>query len=518
MVREVGRTGRGSARRSSEGGRRRASLVAAAALAVAWVALQGSGAVTAAPAQGAGWNDLSGADLPLLLDMDRASPESPAVAFAKALLAQGRFKEALDALVPVIGAGSNAPPEDRAHGLMLAALALSALGDVERASALLKDAAARQPGSLVIRLNQARVLADAGKLPEASAALRQVDAGLSGRRDPRLRTWAAGVHHKVGLLALSSGLPEEAAEHFRQASQLDPGAALYHASYAGALRILGRAAEAAEAYERAIERLGSAAPAGLLVEAGFVRLSLGEFEAAYRLFQRGLQQSPSQLEALYGLGMAAVALGRADEARYHLEQVVRQVPWHWRAQFALGTALAELKDLSGARRAYEEAVRLAPAVPELRVALGRLYLQLGRYRDAEAQLQAALALGDGRPEVLYEIGRAQLLDARPSEAAASFGRAAALEASAARKALYLYSQALAAEAGGDVEAALRLLRQAVTLDGTLFDAYLRLGELLLARGEPSSAVAPLEQAAALRPDDPRVQRALEAARRQAERN
>lgn len=486
-------------------------------MAALWLALHGAGSGVAAAARSGEWEGLPGADLPPLVDMERSSPEAPAVAAAKALLAEGRWQQALDVLTPVISAGSTASQEDRTHGLMLAALAFAGSGKAEQAVALLEEAAARNPGSLVIRLNQARVYADAGMLPEAAAALRRVDAMAAVRRDPRLSAWSGALHHKVGLLALSSGRAEEAAEHFRQAVQADPGSALYQASLAGTLRILGRLREAAVAYSRAVELLGPTAPVGLLVEAGLAHLSIGELEEARRLFQQALQRSPSEPEALYGLGVAEAGLGRVDEARRHLEQVVQRIPWHWRALFALGAALAATGDLAGAQRAYEEAVRLAPAVAELRAALGRLYLELGRYRDAEGQLQAALALGDGRPEVLYAMGRAQLLDARPAEAAASFGRAAALEPNPARKALYLYAQALAAEAGGDVPGALRLLQQAVMLDSGLFDAQLRLGELLLARGEAASAVGPLERAAALRPGDPRVQRALEAARRQAGR-
>lgn len=520
----IGRMGRdaGRRRRAPERARpgpgRRASLAAAIAVAALGLALLGAGAAASAAVRTGEWEEgLAGADLPPLVDMERTSPEAPAVTAAKALLAEGRWQQALDVLTPVIRAGSTASQEDRTHGLMLAALAFAGSGEVDRALALLGEAAARNPGSVVIRLNQARVYADAGMLPEAEAALRQVDAMAAARRDPRLSAWSGALHHRVGLLALSSGRAEAAAEHFRQAVQADPGSALYQASLAGTLRALGRLPEAAGAYARAVERLGPAAPVGLLVEAGLTHLSIGELEKARGFFQQALQRSPAEPEALYGLGVAEAGLGRAEEARRHLEQVVQRIPWHWRAHFALGAALAATGDLAGAQRAYEEAVRLAPAVAELRAALGRLYLEVGRYREAEGQLQAALALGDGRPEVLYAIGRSQLLDGRAAEAAASFGRAAALEADAARKALYLYAQALAAEAGGDVAGAVRLLQQAVALDGGLFDAQLRLGELLLARGEAASAIGPLEMAAALRPGDPRALRALEAARRQAGR-
>ncbi|MBE3599054.1 MAG: tetratricopeptide repeat protein [Limnochordaceae bacterium] len=68
------------------------------------------------------------------------------------------------------------------------------------------------------------------------------------------------------------------------------------------------------------------------------------------------------------------------------------------------------------------------------------------------------------------------------------------------------------ESAGRVEEAIQLLSRATDADPSWFEAKLRLGELLLMRGEVRRAIETLDAAAALRPHDPRVDRALEQAK------
>lgn len=507
----MGARGRHNAPDGIIGPRRLPPAVTAAVVVAACLAWPWAPARPAPQDPGAPW-DIPGLALPPLLDLDRTTPPAPAVAAAQALAAQGRWQEAVEALVGVVSAGSRAADDDRAHGLMLTALAFAAQGRPEQAHALLAEAAARRPDSAAIRVNQARLYAQEGRLADAEAALKEAQALAAARPWPQLWPQAAAIHHRLGLLALESGQAERAAEHFRQAVLADPGVALYRASYGSVLRAMGRLPEAADQLGQAVELLGTTAPAGLLVEAGMACLAAGRFQEAKALFARAAGGTEAPVEAFYGLGLAEAALGHPAEARRHLERVVAQVPWHWRAHLALGAVRRALGDAEGARRAYEEAVRLAPAAPEPRSALGLVYLELGLYREALEQLQAALALGDERPEVLYALGRTQLREGRAAEAGASFARAAQTERDPARRAVYLYAQALAAEASGDVPSAVKLLRQAVEVDPALFEAQLRLGELLLAGGDAPAAVTPLEKALALRPSDARARQALEAAK------
>lgn len=481
-------------------------------LTVGLTVLMGWGASAAAATASSGASLTAEPAVPYLLEMDRLTPEAPAIGTARALLARGAWQSALGALAPVIQAGAGARPEDRAHGLMLAAVALAGLGDRARAAALLDEAAAMRPASLVIRLNRARLDWEAGREAQAAESLERLTPEVEARGQEELRAWVGALWYRLGAQAEARGDVDEALRRWERAWRADPSSALYPLRYAAAARSVGRLEQAAGAYEAALARLGNRAEASVLVEAGLVYLAMRRYEQALSLFERARAQRPNDAEALYGAGVALAGLGRLTEAAARLREAVGAQPGHWRAHFALGTTLTALGALDEAVRHYEEAVRLAPAVAELRIALGQAYLETGRPRDAEGQLQAGLALGEARPEVLYAIGRARLMDGRPRDAALSFGGAASLEPTPEGKALYLYAQALATEAAGDVPAAIVLLKQAVGLDESLFDAHLRLGELLLASGDPEGALAALRKAAALRSDDPRLQRALESAR------
>ncbi|NLG68291.1 MAG: tetratricopeptide repeat protein [Firmicutes bacterium] len=481
-------------------------------LAVVLTLVMGWGATAAASAAGSAVSPTAEPAVPYLLEMERVTPEAPAIATARAMLARGAWQDAVDALAPVILAGSSARTDDRAHGLMLAAVALAGLGDRARAAALLDEAAAMRPASLVIRLNRARLDWEAGRDAQAAQALERIGPEVEARGDAELRAWVGALWYRLGAQAAGRGDVDEALRRWERAWHADPASALYPLHYASLAKSAGRLQQAAGAYDAAIEHLGAGADASVLVEAGLVHLALRRYEQALSLFERVRAQRPRDAEALYGAGVALTGLGRLQEAAARLREAVEAHPGHWRARLALGTALMATGATDEAVRHFEEAVRLAPAVAESRIALGQAYLEAGRPRDAEGQLQAGLALGEARPEVLYAIGQARLMDGRPRDAAASFAAAASLETTPVGKALSLYAQALATEAAGDVTAAIGLLRQAVSLDSSRFDAHLRLGELLLASGDAEAAMVALRTAASLRPDDARVQRALESAR------
>lgn len=483
-------------------------------------------------------------EMPPLFAMERSTLPGPVLTRAIELLEAGRWQEAQSALQPLLKPGSTDPQEDRAHALMLAGLAAGMSGDAMRAAALLDEALSLNKASVVIRLNLARLHLQAGKAAQAARALE--DARSVAPADPRVLGWLgvawynvglayqrsqnpssareayrraleaegphrAAAHNNLGVLAFNEGRVDEAERHFREAVRADPGEALYHANLGAALRASGKLEQAVLELKQAVAQ--GPASASLLLEYGFALLAARKFDEAASVFQQAVERLPMSADALFGLATAIMGQGRLQQARLYLERALQASPTYWRAHYALGAAYQAAGDREEARKAYEQAIRHAPAVPELRAALGELYLELGRHQDAEQQLQAALALGDGRPAIWYAIGRAQLMGGRSAEAAASFGRAAELaQGDPPAQALYLYAQALAVEAGGEVGAAVQLLRQALEADAGLFEAHLRLGELLLARGHAAAAIAPLERAAELRPWDTRARQALDHAK------
>jgi tetratricopeptide (TPR) repeat protein len=136
----------------------------------------------------------------------------------------------------------------------------------------------------------------------------------------------AQTYSNIGTIHFDEGRYEEAAASFRLAVQLAPGSALHHGNLGDVLRKLGRPAEAAESYARAVE----ASEAGLKVNAADARTlmrlavyeaKLGRAAAAERDAARAVALNPQDPEAIYRratvlaingkTGAALAALGQA---------------------------------------------------------------------------------------------------------------------------------------------------------------------------------------------------------------
>lgn len=542
-----------------------ALVVACTALATAWPCEAASSEpLGAAPAAVGPWDD------PSLLAMERDSSPDPAVAWAMRLLLEHRFVDAVEAVRSLLMPASMAGPDDRAHAFMLAGIGLAAGGDPGQGLRLLREALALRPQSVIARLNVARLALALGQVAEAQAVLEEAlrsqaspdrrvlewSASLAlneGRPETALRlleqalmagplsgAWSyynlglayqsGGQREKaqdayrqalalddghapslnnLGALALARGDREAAEAYLRRATQSDPSEALYHGNLGMLLRASGQVSGAVEHLERAAE----IAPAPRwLVELGNTLLAASQWDRAEEVLVRALGQDPENGTALLGLGLSLLGRGEPVRALPYLEKAVQLLPASWRAWHALALARAGAGDRSAALEPAQEAVKLAPALAEPRMALAEISMQAGDRARAKEQYTAALALAGSRPDILYGLGRVELLDGNAAAAARSFERAATLESAPPVRALYWYARAVALESAGDAHGAVEALRASVEADGTMFDAQLRLGELLLARGEFGAAREALERAVALRPGDRRAREALDAAR------
>lgn len=83
-------------------------------------------------------------------------------------------------------------------------------------------------------------------------------------------------------------------------------------------------------------------------------------QQALLLYQRVLDDRPSDVEAQFGRGLALLALGEPVEAARGLEKAVAREPGFADAWFGLGEARRAQNDQPGARAAYERYLALDP--------------------------------------------------------------------------------------------------------------------------------------------------------------
>ena len=325
---------------------------------------------------------------------------------------------------------------------------------------------------------------------------RAVPPGLVVVDEEGYRSVPAGLEVYRAALALRRGDLEAAAAHAREGLALTPASDDLTRAAAGALGGLaswsrGDLAGAEAAYVESVvglHRAGFVADVlGCCIALGDIRRTLGRPGDAEHLYRwaLGLTDPAAPLRGTADMHVAlAGALIERDEltaAAEHLD-TARRLGTHrglpqnpYRSRVAEARLLGIRGDLDGALALLEEAERVhdgdySPEVAPVPAVRARLRLRRGELRDAEAWARERRLSPDDEPTYLREyehITLARLLLARRDDAApALLARllAAAEEGGRFGSVLeILVLQALAAQARGDVPAALEALRRALAL-------------------------------------------------------
>jgi tetratricopeptide (TPR) repeat protein len=290
-----------------------------------------------------------------------------------------------------------------------------------------------------------------------------------------------------------------------------------------ALRDLRRAAELDPSATRPLEWLGD------------ISLELGRVDRAAEYYQRHVALDERNARVLYKLAVARYRAGAAADALFSVNQALALEPGLADARFLRGLCLRDLGQPQEARQTLETVVAAMPGASGPREALAEVYTTLGEHQRAIDSLEALSALDASRPEPLIVVGLAYASSGRDTQAVQALTRAAErfpdsprayaalghvwlaiAERRSDRVALANAVEALSEAAqhatntsaalsdlgraltlSGDVAAAERALRQAVTRLPVSNDAFLRLAAVTERQGRLSEARDALLQYVAL---------------------
>ena len=206
-----------------------------------------------------------------------------------------------------------------------------------------------------------------------------------------------------------------------------PSSSLVFNNLGRAFADAGRAAEAGEAYRRALELEPRSAEA--LTNLGNLQASAGDLAGAADLYRRALEQ-PSRFspEAHSNLGNVLARTGRTDEAVGHFEAALRLRPEYPEALNNLANTLALKGDLAGAEALYRKANRLRSDSPDPWLGLGGVLQETGRIEEAIEAFRRCVELAPSRASANYYLGKALAAAGREDEAAVYLRKAAELGA------------------------------------------------------------------------------------------
>ena len=280
--------------------------------------------------------------------------------------------------------------DDYVQGIAETLFNLSGLLTQERAErmALLQVHLALRldPEFVVARILHGEILEDQDRSLEAISAYRQIDPASPF-------TWTARLRIAEQLDEL--GRTDEAAAELEALAEdwSDHYEPLYRLG--NLLRGQERFSEAADAYDRAFERLGESQQRHWTLHylRGIALERSDQWDRAEVDFLKALELEPEQPYVMNYLAYSWVEQKRnLDQAKEMLARAVELRPTDGFIVDSLGWVFYRLDDFEEAVTHLEKAVELRPQDPVINDHLGDAYWKVGRYQEARFQWRRALSL------------------------------------------------------------------------------------------------------------------------------
>jgi len=198
-----------------------------------------------------------------------------------------------------------------------------------------------------------------------------------------------------------------------------------------------------------------------------------------------LQSDPHDFWVLYLNGLLENRSGNYAVARSHLAEAASLNPDHYNCHYNLGIALSQLGDLKGAKEQFERALALGAFEPQIRFEYAKVLRSLGETKSAAEQL------------TLYQKAQKDMAD-RTLAASKTAQATRELAGGNIEKAVALYRDAVAAQPDnvminlrlsealdklGDRNGEMEVLKKTVQIDPTMAIAHYQLGYLATLGGD-----------------------------------
>ena len=380
--------------------------------------------------------DASGDALSIMSELARVYPDKAEVRYAYAGLALNQ-KQLMLALKEVRKALALRPDWRRA--LLLEAEITVQMGDEPAAHAIFRDALQKAPDDTRLRMVYARYLVKLGDYTAAESQFARIVADQPGDHDAlfalalvRLQLkqkssarkilkqlvavpkWGDQASLYLGRLEAEEGRIDAALQWFDRVSS-GPMALEAGLNAVSVAASNDRLSEADKRLQRLRERFPKQQLRFYLIEAEILN-NKKDYQAAFSLLTRALDEMPGQPELLYTRALTAERLNRLDVLETDLKAILAENPDDANALNALGYTLADrTRRYEESLRYLQRAIELKPDDPVVIDSYGWLQYRLGHYDLALEYLQRAYRLVQD-PEIAGHLAEVLWMMGRRSEA------------------------------------------------------------------------------------------------------
>ncbi len=304
------------------------------------------------------------------------------------------------------------------------------------------------------------------------------------------------MHNDRGIALADLGRHGEALAAYDQAITLDPGNADMYNNRGIALADLGRHADALAAYDQAI----TLDPGNAVMHSnrGKALADLGRHADALAAFDQAITLEPGNADMHNNRGIALADLGRHADALAAFDQAITLDPGNALMHNDRGNELAALGRQTDALAAYDQAITLDPGNAVLHSSRADALVDLGRHAEALAAYDQAIAVDPGYAVAHNNRGFTLADLGRHAEALAAYDQAITVDPGYA---VAHSNRGNALAALGRHADALAAYNQAITLNPRYAKAHKNRGILLVRMRDLDGALAELDSAEHLAPNE-----------------
>ena len=243
---------------------------------------------------------------------------------------------------------------------------------------------------------------------------------------------------------------------------------------------------------------------------------LGRFDDAVTEWKGVAEKFPIEPNVHFGIAYIYWTRHDDDEAEQELRREVEQNPGSGPAWALLGDIAVRRSKPEDARPLIEKALSIDSSLQIARADLGVVLGEVKQYDRAIAELRQAIRLDPNKTNPHLQLARVYHDAGREDDAKAERETVRKLRDEEHQKTVRQYALSLVYRGdqlagSGNREEAMDSYRKALDNDPECAAAYSRIGELTAKSGKPDEAIAPLQKALSLNPDDVRGRDSLAAA-------
>lgn len=333
------------------------------------------------------------------------------------------------------------------------------------------------------------------RLGDGDTAIKEYKDGIL--KDPQKK----GVYRKsIIQVLMAQGKPGEAAEWNSQILKDDPNDADARSMEASFLMNKGDVSRALTELEAVVTRSPDNAVARFNL--GRAHEAKGDYEQARQAYQKAIELQPNLMQARLALAQLQVRRGDFDAAYKGSEEILSIDRQNMQAKLIESAALMGQHKYGDSRAKLDELLKTNPNSPDANFQIGVLDLAENKYKEAGDQFKRTYQLNPANSRGLLGIVESEMALGKPDEALNI------LRGEAAKAPNRLEIQVAMGNTevrSGHYDAALGYFNHVLSMldknDKRRADVYLRIGETYRRKGDSASAIAALQDARKIVPDN-----------------